>query len=317
MEQSFADGEYADLADQLRANVSRFAAYKANYIKEKYKETADDPTLTPEQRQKALRMAEEKFARWTDAEYNTAVARARTAKQFSEFSDPDRAEVFPNLRWLPSRSVTPRLLHQRFSGKVWAKNDPFWNNNAPGTEWNCKCDIEETDDPCTDNSALGNPKPPQGLDGRPDETGEIFTDKASYIAKQQGTQWKDKIKPNVRDVIRQQHQNFRQTIDTSIGKVLIDDITMIEVSKGSATDKSYFLKQEIALNIDRYVDKMNQLPSEPVDLSHNNPRSRFSIRKRKFSQFEVYKLETETGDYIVKFGRYRKTKVLNLYSIVG
>ncbi len=108
--------------------------------------------------------------------------------------------------------------------------------------------------------------------------------------------------------------------ELSICKLLdyTQDITMTEVSKGSATDETYFLKQEIAKNIGRYVDKMQLIePNESVDLGHNNPKSKFSKRKRKFDCFKVYELKTADGDYIIKFGRYRITKVLNLYSITG
>ena len=82
-----------------------------------------------------------------------AVARTRTAKQYHDFtSDPISNELYPNIKWLPSRSASPREAHRVFWNRVWAKNDPFWNSNTPGSLWNCKCDWEETDEPVTDKN---------------------------------------------------------------------------------------------------------------------------------------------------------------------
>ena len=313
----FAADEMPELADRLRANVSRFAAYKSAYVEGEFARIANDPKYNDATRKAAMNAAEDRFARWTDAEYNTATARCRTAKQMAEFMEPDNVRLFPNLEWLATRSANPRAEHQAFVGLILPKEDDFWKTHTPGTEWNCKCDLAETDSPASNADNLPDIKPPRGLEGNPYHTGEVFTDKVGYIRNAPSTFW-ETFKPTVREVIRQQHQNFKQTVDTSIGKVLIDDITMTEVSKGSATDKSYFLKQEIAKDIANYTDKMTIVnQNEPVDLGHNNPKSRFSKRKRKYSHFEVYELKTDFGSYTIKFGRYRISKVLNLYSITG
>ncbi len=141
----------------------------------------NDPAIKPEEQKAAIRAAEDKMAKWTDAEYNTAVARCRTARQFAEFNEPDNKRLFPNLRWLPSMSVDPRAAHKDFWNNVWPKDDPFWKTHQPGTEWNCKCDLEETDDPATDNSAVPDAKVPKGLEGNPFYTSEVFTKDVGYI----------------------------------------------------------------------------------------------------------------------------------------
>lgn len=177
----FAADETPELADRLRANVSRFAAYKSVYVEGEFAKIAANQEYDAATRKAAMRAAEDRFARWTDAEYNTATARCRTAKQFSEFMEPDNRRLFPNLQWLATRSATPRADHAAFAGKIWPKTDPFWNSHAPGTEWNCKCDIAETDEPATDNSAVPDAKVPKGLEGNPYETGKVFTDDVGYI----------------------------------------------------------------------------------------------------------------------------------------
>ncbi len=171
----FAQDDGSGLSDRLRANVSRFAAYKAYHATRLARQAAAEPDGDP---QRVLHT----FNRYQAAEYNTTVSRCRTAKQWGEFADADHMRLFPNLRWLPSRSATPREEHVRFYNRVWAKTDPFWQQNQPGNLWNCKCDWEETDDPCT----AANPTTPirhNGLEGNPALTGQVFTDNHAYFAK--------------------------------------------------------------------------------------------------------------------------------------
>lgn len=179
----YADGSDADLADRFRANVSRFAAYKADYVKTTVSNILNDASIPLKQRQEMADAAVAGFERYSEAECNTATSRCRTAKQWKEFNDPQRLRLFPNLRWIGTRSANPRQTHKLFEDKVWAKDDDFWKKNMPGQEWNCKCDLEETDDPVTDNSNVKTVPVPKGLEGNPAVTREIFTDMASYISK--------------------------------------------------------------------------------------------------------------------------------------
>lgn len=160
--------EYFDMQMQMRANVSRFAAYKAYHATQELKD------VDPADIDKKGKLILNKYNRWQAAEYNTAVARTRTAKQYHDFtSDPISNELYPNIKWLPSRSASPREVHRVFWNRVWAKNDPFWNSNTPGSLWNCKCDWEETDEPVTNGNPAGNMSA-KGLEGNPAVTGEIF-----------------------------------------------------------------------------------------------------------------------------------------------
>jgi len=177
----FADNEQPELADRLRANMSRFAAYKSAYVEGEFARIAADPKYDDATRKAAMNAAEDRFARWTDAEYNTATARCRTAKQMAEFMEPDNVRLFPNLEWLATRSANPRAEHQAFVGLILPKEDDFWKTHTPGTEWNCKCDLAETDAPASNADNLPDIKPPRGLEGNPYHTGEVFTDWVGYI----------------------------------------------------------------------------------------------------------------------------------------
>jgi uncharacterized protein with gpF-like domain len=78
----------------------------------------------------------------------------RTAKQWFDMHSADNMRLFPNIRWIKSRSVVPYEPHKEFLGRVWAKDDPFWDDHQPVDHWNCKCDWHETDDALTDNAFI-------------------------------------------------------------------------------------------------------------------------------------------------------------------
>ena len=303
---------YFDLQAQLQSNVTRFAAYKAYHLTEQLKKQREKWTDDDEYK-KVAKAVLNTFNRYQAAEYNTATARARTAKQWTDFtSDPIANELYPNLKWLPSRSANPREEHMVFYNRVWAKSDPFWSENQPGNLWNCKCDWEETDDPVTDSNPT-DAHHAKGLDGNPAETGEIFTKECTYF-KQAGRNVSKETMRTVREVNREKYGNLVRHFDTGLGDILVDDITIREVTKGSKTAESYFYKQEVALNFDKYISQLIQLPDEEIDLTHNNHRSIFYQRKKLFSAMKVYKLTLHGYDFQVKIGAF-KTGGLNLYAI--
>lgn len=168
--------KYFDMQLQFNANVSRFAAFKAYHATQQLREQ-----LKQKDGVTRAKSVLNTFNRYQAAEYNTCVNRCRTAKQWIDFtSDPERNKLFPNLKWIPSRSADPREEHIVFYGLVLPKTDPFWLENQPGQLWNCKCDWEETDEPAAP-SAPESVRPARGLEGNPAVTGEIFTESAAYF----------------------------------------------------------------------------------------------------------------------------------------
>ena len=170
---------YFGLANRLEANAARFAAYKAYHATEQVKRQLT-ARVSKEEALKRAEGALRAFNRYQAAEYNTAVARCRTAKQWIDFNREGHAVIFPNIRWLPSRSAERRPQHVPYYNRVWAKTDPFWLENQPGNEWNCKCDWEETADD-VDHDGVKVTPPPAGLSGNPGITGEIFSEKSIYF----------------------------------------------------------------------------------------------------------------------------------------
>jgi hypothetical protein len=113
---------------------------------------------------------------WLHTEYNTAVRRARIA---SVWHDSEEAELYVNMRWLPSRSAHRREAHVPFYNRVFKRNNPVWNA-GPGTLWNCKCGVEPTDDPAEEGGTPAAVKPAPGIDNNPGESAEIFTQSHPY-----------------------------------------------------------------------------------------------------------------------------------------
>lgn len=301
----FEDGYNDTLRAQLNANVTRFAAYKAYHATQQIKQAKTDGS-EPEP-------VLHKYNRWQATEYATTVARCRTARQFADFNS--RADLFPCLRWLPSRSASPREEHRMFWNRVWRKDDPFWQTNQPGNLWNCKCDWEETDDEPTDGNPA-NTIAAQGLEGNPAITGEVFSPDASYFETAHETGDKA-VKNFVRDYRREHWQEYSYGVTTDIGHISVDNITVDEVSKGAADNSSLFLKFEVMRNIGEYIRCLTPLPDQEVELGHNNRSGKYFRRKTQFVRFRVFLLHLNDRDFIVKFGEYRRDGSLHLYTITG
>ena len=121
---------------------------------------------------------------WLRTEYNTAVIRAHQAADWKHFEA--EADVFQNVRWMPTTSPDQDPLHRQY----WEKkltlpiNHPFWEKHRPGDRWNCKCTLQQTDEPVNDEVIRDfYPVPQQaGLDNNPAKDGKIFSDSHPYVA---------------------------------------------------------------------------------------------------------------------------------------
>jgi len=169
-----SNGEYFNMVQQFKLNTSRFASYKAYQVTTRIKSLNKDDLKAFE---KNANLILKKFNRYQATEYNTIVARSRTAKQFKQFEK--EKDLYPNLEWIITRSADPREEHLCLVGTILPINDPFWDDNQPGNLWNCKCDWQTTDKPVT--GTPDNITPSKGLAGNPAETGQIFSDDHPYF----------------------------------------------------------------------------------------------------------------------------------------
>ena len=121
---------------------------------------------------------------WLRTEYNTAVLRAHNAGDWREFIA--NKDIMPNLRWMPTTSPDAEATHRSF----WEKKltlpieHPFWNKHHPGDRWNCKCALEATDEPASDESIIKDIPdiaPQRGLENNPGKDGVIINDNHPYF----------------------------------------------------------------------------------------------------------------------------------------
>lgn len=119
---------------------------------------------------------------WLQTEYDTAVIRAHQAADWKHFQE--EADVFPNIRWMPTTSITPDPLHQHYweTKLTLPINHPFWEEHRPGDRWNCKCSLRQTDEPVNASGLAGwtPPLPQPGLDNNPAKDGKIFSESHPY-----------------------------------------------------------------------------------------------------------------------------------------
>jgi hypothetical protein len=259
-----------DLQLQLEANVAKFAAYKAYHATQNLYKQANDAKSKDAFVNKA-KIILNAYNRQQVTEYNTAIARARTARQFTLFNED--TDLYPNLKWLPSRSANPREEHAAFYGLVLPKNDPFWNNNQPGNLWNCKCDWEETDEKASsDNSKTISAK---GLEGNPAITGEIFSEKHPYFANVKDA---DRVATKTNNIIFKtiKEQTKNTTVQYNIFKNAKGDNIKIPINRKEFLNQpheNYYEKNQLLLKIENVFSKsiylgISSLKREGVIASH-------------------------------------------------
>ncbi len=167
-----------DYLYKFDANAAKFAANKANYVGNVLRKAKE---AKPEEFQTNAKKILGTFNRFQITEYNTTVARCRTAKQFDSFLAIDKAGTYKNLEWIRTRSASPRELHLKIAGTVLPVIHPYWKENQPGNLYNCKCDWKLTNAPVT--QIPDNVMPAKGLDKNPAKTREIFTEEHPYYKK--------------------------------------------------------------------------------------------------------------------------------------
>lgn len=186
--------ENREFIEQLKYNNAVFAAFKTHREQNDLAELLLDGEGKPRSFSDFRKATEPVIGaynvNWLHTEYLTAIKSARTAEMFKRF-EADK-DLFPNVRWLPSRAVEPRESHRVYWNQVRRLDDRWWLTHYPGCLWGCQCDVENTADPITH---IGyNPVDPNaptleedtkevspGLDQNPVFTGSIFTKTHPYI----------------------------------------------------------------------------------------------------------------------------------------
>jgi len=177
----------------LRHSNEVFAAFKVHSMSERMAARLlnDDGTLKPFRQwaDDVQPIASHYVGAWLRTEYDTALIRAHNAADWQQFLRD--ADIMPNLRWMPTTSPTPESSHRAF----WERkltlpvSDPFWDEHHPGDRWNCKCSLEQTDDPPTPElkAEFAAEAPQPGLTNNPGKDGHTFSQDHPYFPKSCGS----------------------------------------------------------------------------------------------------------------------------------
>lgn len=172
---------------ELRTNNAVFSAFRTHRMQNDIARQLIDPLtgqLKSFDRWKLdiKGMTDHYCVQWLQTEYDTAVIRAHQAADWKHFLE--EADVFPNVRWMPTTSITPDPLHQHYweTKLTLPVNHPFWQEHRPGDRWNCKCSLKQTDEPVNASGLEGwtPPLPQPGLDNNPAQDGQLFSDTHPY-----------------------------------------------------------------------------------------------------------------------------------------
>lgn len=173
----------------LRHSNEVFAAFKVHSMSERMAARLLNPdgTLKPFRQwaDDVKSISSHYVGAWLRTEYDTALIRAHNAADWQQFIRD--ADVMPNLRWMPTTSPKPESSHRAF----WERkltlpvSDPFWNEHHPGDRWNCKCSLEQTDDPPTPElkAEFAGEAPQPGLTNNPGKDGHTFSQDHPYFPK--------------------------------------------------------------------------------------------------------------------------------------
>ena len=183
----FGDPDF-DFYQQIRYNNAVFSAFRTHRLQNDIAAQLLDENgkLKPFEKfsNDVQNITDHNVNVWLRTEYDTAVIRAHRAADWIQFDKVK--DILPNLRWMPTTSVTPDLIHKRYweVELTLPQSHPFWRQHKPGDRWNCKCSLEATDDPVHGTHVLeenDQPKPDKGLDNNPGEDGKLFSDTHPYI----------------------------------------------------------------------------------------------------------------------------------------
>lgn len=185
---SYGDNDF-DFVNELKYNNAVFAAFKTHREQNDLHRQLFNPDGSvrsfAEFRRSSMPIIGAYNGNWLQTEYSTGVLRAHNAAKWKEMERD--TDLYPNMEWLPSTSVSPREEHRALYGKVFAMDDPFLQTNYPGCLWNCKCGLRSTSKPVTERAARrkaarSTPKPAAGLDRNPGQSGMLYSFSHPYFA---------------------------------------------------------------------------------------------------------------------------------------
>lgn len=195
--ETFAGSNNIDLANysdtrattllKLRTNLLTFVAFKNyNQSAEMMKALVDDKgnirSWSAFERE-AITIGEKYNKNWLKAEYNTTVAAAQTAAQWSDFQRSK--DTFPYLVYKTQDDGRVRMSHRTLHDVAKPIDDEFWDSYYPPNGWNCRCYILQSrtaDGYVLDPKSLPDDQShPPAFRTNPGKSGKIWNEKHPYF----------------------------------------------------------------------------------------------------------------------------------------
>lgn len=186
---------------------------------------------------------------------------------------------------------------------------------CPGTEWNCKCDLEQTNDPPTENANIHTPAPPLGLEGNPYHTHQLFTDRVSYIrhnTKLLGAERAERLAQrvvinNVAAAAKNALQGKTATCDIngSTRTVMLTSDGLKHCAQDLFGNKVFWLKNEVLPYIDKLLKTSKYIGKKASETTHNKRKQTVKL-KVKTDYFYYVEMELPNGKRMVaSIGHFR------------
>ena len=307
--------KYGDLADCMRANAARFAAYKANYVERAIADILQDESMTEAERQEMADAAMQKFQRWGDAEANYAVQAAQMAQKWQDF-EADGDDYL--LQYRTANDDKVRHEHQLLDRITLPVNDDFWKEFYPPLGWNCRCTVvqvlrdkhEQWDSAEAirlANAEIGE----SSFRFNPGITKQCFPDEVSYV--KGATKRKEKVAHELCEdpyIVEAKQALLSATMQC---EVLGETYEAIFIPNGVAHsirdmygEKCFWIKNEVIKNLPHYMAGAEYIGRKVSDPDHNSKKQTQEL-KRNSDYFYYYRIKLPTGERVIlHFGHYRE-----------
>ena len=271
-----------EFIDQLRTNNAIWSAFRTHRMQNDIaaKLFDEDGKLKKfEQWVKDIKgMTNHYVDPWLRTEYNTAILRAHQAADWKHFVDEQ--DVFPNVRWMPTTSPQQDPLHRQY----WEKkltlpvNHPFWEKHHPGDRWNCKCSLQQTDEPVNDEVIKDFYPVPQepGLDNNPGKDGKLFSNTHPYISKAYPG-----AKAAVEDILDEKTSNMRVRQESVLTKKVREEVDeLLENVKNKRTVNRMTVLTRMPKDVRCFL-KGEGITPESMDITVSDRRIGHALRDSK------------------------------------
>lgn len=238
--QSYGGGYYKDqVPSKMRQHLLEFSGSKAYRFLSDIEGQKQGSSSEQDFIEKAKKEASKQFGTWQVTEDRNVARSAQTAKEWKDFiRDKD---IFPNLKYRTMLDSEVREAHAANEGIV--KRIEDWDATPP-FDYNCRCWLEQTDEPVTTRRDLVDINP--DFNTNPGKSGEVFSKEHSYF--------KDS-KP-VKDEIRAKYEGFKElapinhTIKVGDNNIFVSDFVDYNDLKENliaARKIALYLKEDVTI----------------------------------------------------------------------